>query len=151
MESIQTHAGKVAPCIGNAVHSTAHFWSQDMNIRNRKSLVGLVALSAAMAMPLAFAQEAQQVDQTQPPAEEATGAATQQPAQSAATGSNQSWSDLDIDGNGTLSLQEAQANSGLVQIFEHADSNADGQLSTDEYKAYVETQQSATPQPDPAN
>lgn len=119
-----------------------------MSIRNHKSLAGLVALSAALAMPLAFAQEAQDVQEAE---QDATGAAVQQPAQAAAAGGNQSWADLDVDGDGTLSLQEAQAHSGLAQIFEHADSNADGQLSQDEYKAYVERSQSPTEETDPGN
>lgn len=116
-----------------------------MSVRNHKSLAGLVALSAALAMPLAMAQEAQDVQE-----QEAAGAAVQQPAQTAAAGGNQSWADLDVDGDGNLSLQEAQAHSGLVQIFEHADTNADGQLTQDEYKAYVESQTPTQPT-DPGN
>ncbi len=120
-----------------------------MSIRNRKSLAGLVALSAALAMPLAFAQEAQEVQEHT--TEDATGAAVQQQAQSAAAAGNQSWAELDVDGDGNISLQEAQAHAGLAQIFEHADANADGQLSQDEYQSYVERSQSPTPETEPGN
>ena len=32
-------------------------------------------------------------------------------------------------------------NAGLAQVFDQADSNKDGELSADEYKAYVAAQQ----------
>ena len=46
------------------------------------------------------------------------------------------WSDLDVDKNGTLSATEA-APSEPVAVFAKADANADGELTQDEYKAYL--------------
>jgi cytochrome c peroxidase len=121
-----------------------------MNNRNRKPLIGLIALSAALAMPMAFAQDATtedaaqpQAEQTQPTptesAESATGA-TSQPAEqatSAASSGKQGWDDVDIDKDGAISKQEASSNAGLSQVFDQADGNADGKLTADEYKAFV--------------
>ena len=121
-----------------------------MNNRNRKPLIGLIALSAALAMPMAFAQDATtedaaqpQAEQTQPTptesAESATGA-TSQPAEqatSAASSGKQGWDDVDVDKDGAISKQEASSNAGLSQVFDQADGNADGKLTADEYKAFV--------------
>jgi len=56
---------------------------------------------------------------------------------STASTGKKSWSDLDTDKNGTLSKSEAAAVESLSKAFSTADANADGQLTTDEYKAYV--------------
>ncbi|MDC6684876.1 EF-hand domain-containing protein, partial [Leclercia adecarboxylata] len=53
----------------------------------------------------------------------------------------QTWASVDTDGNGTISKAEAQVNAGLAQVFDQADTNKDGELSPDEYKAYVAAQQ----------
>jgi cytochrome c peroxidase len=121
-----------------------------MNNRNRKPLIGLIALSAALAMPMAFAQDATtedaaqpQAEQTQPTptesAESATGATTQpaEQATSAASSGKQGWDDVDVDKDGAISKQEASSNAGLSQVFDQADGNADGKLTADEYKAFV--------------
>ena len=120
-----------------------------MNL-SRKSLIGTFALVATLSAPLAFAQ----TDTT------ATDASTQSttptdtsmqstptPAQpttsndaSAATQGDpakKSWADVDADKDGSLSKAEASAVPALGQVFDKADSNADGSLSADEYKAYV--------------
>ena len=112
-----------------------------MKNNTRKPLIALAALSAALAMPLAFAQEktedaaAQaQTQQSEPTAEQATGSTTQSPTQStqSATQGKQGWADVDTDGDGAISKQEATANAGLSQVFDQADANADGSLSADE-------------------
>lgn len=51
-----------------------------------------------------------------------------------------SWSDLDTDHNGNLSKSEASSLSSLSQVFDTADSNKDGSLTADEYRAYLKTQ-----------
>ena len=48
-----------------------------------------------------------------------------------------SFEELDANGDGAISKQEAAANAGLSQVFDQADANADGSLSADEYKAFV--------------
>ena len=117
-----------------------------MNNRNRKPLIGLIALSAALAMPMAFAQDetaqAPQPTSTEAtaPTESATGAAVQSAEQTnAAASSNakQGWADVDADKDGAISKQEASSNAGLSQVFDQADADADGKLTADEYKAFV--------------
>ena len=116
-----------------------------MKNNTRKPLIALAALSAALAMPLAWAQEKtedaaqQQTQQSEPTAEQATGSAVQNPTQStqSAAQGKQGWADVDTDGDGAISEQEAAANAGLSQVFDQADANADGSLSADEYKAFV--------------
>lgn len=126
-----------------------------MNNRNRKPLIGLIALSAALTMPLAFAQS-QTADpaaqpQTEQPApteatqstesaESATGASMQSAEQTtgaASTENKQGWNDVDADKDGAISKQEASANPGLSQVFDQADADTDGKLTADEYKAFV--------------
>lgn len=125
-----------------------------MKNRNRKPLIGLIALSAALAMPMAFAQseteeQAAQAQTEQPtptesttatPTESATGAAVQQTEQTtgaAASEGKQGWNDVDTDKDGAISKQEASSNAGLSQIFDKADADTDGKLTPDEYKAFV--------------
>lgn len=135
-----------------------------MTIRNRKPLIALfVAAGSVFALP-AMAQsaaqdraadaQAQAVQAQQAAAaagnqaaeagnaaDQATHAAGKAAAQ--AKGGGQTWASIDTDGNGTLSKSEAQVNAGLAQVFDQADTNKDGELSADEYKAFVQSQQAA--------
>jgi len=127
-----------------------------MTIRNRKPLIALiVAAGSVLAIP-AMAQTAQQsaaqaqtqaaqaqrsAAQASDAADAATGAAAQ--ASSQAGGGGQTWNSVDTDGDGAISKTEAQVNAGLAQVFDQADSNKDGKLTPDEYKAYVAAQQGA--------
>jgi len=122
-----------------------------MNNRNRKPLIGLIALSAALAMPMAFAQS--QTEETAPPqaeqstpteaaapTESATGASvqsTEQDAEAASSDAKQGWDDVDADKDGAISKQEASSNAGLSQVFDQADADTDGKLTPEEYKAFV--------------
>ncbi|HEL4190226.1 TPA: EF-hand domain-containing protein [Stenotrophomonas maltophilia] len=121
-----------------------------MTIRNRKPLIALiVAAGSVLAIPAmaqsakqqaAHAQnEAAQAQQAAAQADQATNAAAAASAQ--ANGGGQTWASIDTDGNGTISKTEAQVNAGLAQVFDQADTNKDGELSADEYKAYVAAQQ----------
>jgi hypothetical protein len=116
----------------------------------RKSLIGLVALGSALVMPMAFAQSETAPTATQDPAAQSaaptgqTAAPTDQstaPAdQTAAPGADAkkvTWADLDADKDGTLSKSEAAPLASLSQVFDEADSDANGKLTADEYKAYV--------------
>jgi hypothetical protein len=71
----------------------------------------------------------------------ATQNATQDATKSAMpqTGKAQkvNWSDLDTDKNGTLSASESASVQSLSAAFAKADANADGELTQDEYKAYL--------------
>lgn len=100
-----------------------------MNHANKLS--GLIALVAAAAMPLAFAQTTPPTDdgmQSTPP----TAAPTAEPKQV-------TWADLDVDKDGNLSKDEVATVPALAQVFDAADADADGQLTADEYKAHAQT------------
>ncbi|NUO77510.1 MAG: EF-hand domain-containing protein [Lysobacter sp.] len=126
-----------------------------MNTLSRKSLIGAFALVASLSAPLAFAQQAEQA----PPAEQtaqstdaeaaaatdATTAQASEPAATAAAPQKKSWSDVDMDKDGNLSKTEASSVPALGQVFDKADSNADGSLTADEYKAYVAKAQGSKP------
>lgn len=156
-----------------------------MNNNTRKPLVAMIALSAALAMPLAFAQndttdsqaaqaamQDTQVEAAQDAAAQAettstegtmqsdtdvatdtgvqsntgvhsdtsaTGGTTQStPQTSASGGAQQGWEQVDTDMDGAISKQEAAVNPSLMQIFDQADGNADGSLTTEEYKTFVD-------------
>lgn len=107
----------------------------------RKSLIGLVALGSALVMPMAFAQSEAAPAATQDPAAQSASPAEQGAAPAAATptpdAKKVTWADLDADKDGTLSKTEAAPLASLSQVFDQADSDADGKLTADEYKAYV--------------
>jgi hypothetical protein len=135
-----------------------------MNNRTpRNAFITLIAMAAAAATPLAFAQNASmttqddaqqsamqqqaQVEaqsraveqQRDAAAQQATGATTQSAQQSGASSGQgqQGWADVDTDSNGTISKQEATANAGLTQIFDQADNDKNGELTPDEYKSFI--------------
>ncbi|WP_242108988.1 EF-hand domain-containing protein [Luteimonas aquatica] len=108
----------------------------------RKSLSGLVAFGAVLAMPLAFAQSAPTTS-TDPAAAQATPptTTTQNAEPSAQPPGAQpkqvTWADLDADKDGNLSKQEVTTVPSLTQVFDEADTDKDGKLTADEYKAYA--------------
>lgn len=127
-----------------------------MNNLSRKSLIGAFALVASLSAPLAFAQQAEQAPPTEQSADAAAATASDAAAQAsapAASGSataaaapqKKSWSDVDLDKDGNLSKTEASSVPALGQVFDKADSNADGSLTADEYKAYVAKAQTGKP------
>lgn len=113
-----------------------------MNTLSRKSLIGAFAVMASLSAPLAFAQSAEASAEAAPPAEAAAQAETSAQGATAATGTGvapakKSWADVDADKDGKLTKTEAAVVPALGQVFDQADGNADGTLTTDEYKAYV--------------
>ncbi|WP_058833747.1 hypothetical protein [Luteimonas abyssi] len=98
----------------------------------RKPLTGLLALGAALAMPLAFAQDPTPTEA--PPA----GGATQQ-------AEPLTWADLDTNGDGNLSREEAAAYPPLAAVFDQADADGDGQLTPQEYQAFAAAQGAGDP------
>ena len=132
-----------------------------MNLSNRKPLY--LALALTLAAPLAFAQSTTPTtatqdatnaatsatqDATNAATQEATSAATQEATKDAMAQTpsampksgepeKKNWSDLDVDKNGTLSATEAASVQNLSSVFAKADANADGELTQDEYKAYL--------------
>ena len=129
------------------VHLTMHSQSMEqttMNNRNRKPLIGLIALSAALAMPMAFAQseteesappqteqptptEATPPTETATPTESATGASVQSAEQTNRCGverCQQGWNEVDSDKDGAISKQEARPRRSLPGL-RPADGDAD--------------------------
>ena len=120
---------------------------------SRKSLIGTLALVASLSAPLAFAQSTEASTEAAAPteataqAEAATPAADAAATASTATASpvKKSWADVDGDKDGKLTKTEAAAVPALGQVFDQADSNTDGALTADEYKAYVAKVQGKAP------
>lgn len=123
-----------------------------MNL-SRKSLIGAFALAATLAAPLAFAQSQTDATSTDASAQQSTTptdtsaqstidaqATTSNDASAATAGdpAKKSWNDVDLDKDGALSKAEASAIPALGQVFDQADANADGALTGDEYKAFVD-------------
>lgn len=120
-------------------------------MKTQNAWKGLLALTAAAALPIAFAQEqtqdpndatvtthaqAQAADAT---LQQATSAATaDMSAQSRADAANpKTWTDVEGDKDGNISKSEAASEPAVGQIFEMADPNKDSELTPDEHKAYV--------------
>lgn len=116
-----------------------------MNNNARKPLAGLIALAAAVAMPLAFAQEAEPMTQDPTTTQDPTQASpTEQTAPAQPAQGEVTWADLDADGDGNLSQDEASAHPALSTVFAQADTDGDGQLTPDEYRNFAASQ-GATP------
>lgn len=125
--------------------------------QSRNALMGLLVLSAAVAMPMAFAQEqdqkaadpaaATQSDTQTTDTAPQEPATTEQPAAQASTDTAKpkTWADVDGDKDGNISKTEAASEPAVGQIFEAADSNKDSKLTPDEYKAYVAKANGAKP------
>lgn len=105
-----------------------------MNKTSNFRLTGLLALATAIAAPAAFAQDSTtttdqaQAAQSQP--------ATPAPATPAEPG-KKTWADLDVNKDGNLDKTEAAPIPSLEAVFDIADTNADGQLTGEEYKNYL--------------
>ena len=119
-----------------------------MTHRIRKPLFALIvaagSLLALPAMAQSTAAQAQtQQDDTAATSSAAAAGQSSGQASGQAGGGGQTWASLDTDGNGTINKAESQANAGLAQVFDQADANKDGELTPDEYKAFVEAQRGA--------
>lgn len=137
---------------------------------NNKKVLSLAIASLALAAPMAMAQvasgqveaqtgaanaatqvnaahhhaAAQTATQTDAKAQvQAATPATPAAPVAKASGEKKNWTELDGNGNGTLSSAEAQEMPSLAKIFVEADVNADGELSQDEYKAWVASNNAA--------
>ena len=120
--------------------------------QNKKLLPLAIAVAACLAAPAAFAQsataasvDAQSSAQSATPAAPATPAVPAAPATEAqpatpatpASPAKKSGSELEANGNGSLSAAEAAPMDGLSQVFAKADADANGELTQDEYKAWL--------------
>lgn len=119
----------------------------------RTQLTAILALGAALAMPMALAQSAvtPEIRDAQKAATEAADAdptAVAGDAQATAAQDAQAvdgqpaarqlgWADVDADGNGTISRDESAALPALAAVFAEADADADGELTADEYREHA--------------
>lgn len=111
--------------------------------KNRTPLILSAALVAAFATSGAFAQDAATQQQSTPPQDSAQS----QSADKAMGEKPKTWSDLDTDGNGSLSVAEAGALDSMAQLFAKADADGNGELTGEEYKAYLAANGSGQTQP----
>ncbi len=99
--------------------------------------LGLATLSL-IAAPIAFAQDA-------PPAQDPTTTAAEPEEAGTQANDKITWSQLDADGDGMLSKTEAAPVDALTRDFDTADTDKDGSLTADEYKAHLAGQQQTPP------
>lgn len=131
-----------------------------MRIKSKKSLLAPVALSAALAMPMALAQEATPTPQTQQTQtgqdpQTRTGqdsqarmgqesrTETDQGMRTRAHGESGQWETLDNDRDGYIGRPEAAAHQELSGAFDDADTDGDGRISQQEYRKHMETRKGA--------
>lgn len=116
----------------------------------RNPMIGLVALGAALVMPLAFAQsepatatqdssmQGSSMQGSETTAQDAAPPATPtDTAAPAAEPKQMTWADVDSDKNGSISKGESAQLASLAQVFDDADGDKNGELTPDEYKAFV--------------
>jgi Ca2+-binding EF-hand superfamily protein len=97
-----------------------------MKVRNGTSLMVPIALSAALAMPMALAQET--TDQETQDWQSETQTQHGDP----------SWNALDTDGDGYIGREEAAAHPELSNAFDDADADGDGQISQEEHHNFMD-------------
>lgn len=123
-------------------------------------IAAVLALGAALAMPVALAQSAITPEVRAAEAAAVESAAAAETAQDASvqdasvqdagqpsptatgaqpTGAQLGWTDVDADGNGTISRAESAALPALAAVFDAADADADGELTPDEYRGHAAT------------
>src|SRR3546814_4301967 len=88
-------------------------------MKHANKLSGLIALAAAVAMPMAFAQNAPTTDDGVQPTSPQAPAPTAEPKQV-------TWADLDVDQDGSLSKAEVATVPDLTPLFEPAHDYPDG-------------------------
>lgn len=101
-----------------------------MTHRIRNPLPVLLALTAALAVPLAFAQSPPMPQDPSP-----TTGGDAEPASPAATRATPAFAGFDVDGDGQIRQAEAAIDSQLSRHFATRDENRDGALSEVEYQA----------------
>lgn len=92
------------------------------------------AIPAVPATPAIPAVPAVKAD---PAAAGAAQAAVPATPATPATPAKKSWSELDANGNGSLSATEAAPLDGLSEVFVKADADANGELTQEEYKTWL--------------
>lgn len=91
-------------------------------------LLILAAFCATFAMTVAYAQTTKEA--VSPESETAS------PARNSTAPAPRSFEELDANGDGAISKDEAAVDPALTQAFDTLDKDADGKLSPAEYAAY---------------
>lgn len=105
-----------------------------LNSIAKRTFVPSIALAAAFALP-ALAQRTEQPTPPTPP----TGSTTD------TTSRALSFADLDVNGDGKVSKDEAAADARLTSHFAQVDRDGDGQVSETEYAAGHQRTGTSTP------
>jgi hypothetical protein len=100
-----------------------------MKILVRPTWVTSSLLLVALSLPVAASAQEQET----PPAKTQTDAP---PASDPAMPSPRAFPELDTDGDGNISKDEAAADPALTQAFGMLDQDADGKLTPAEYQGY---------------
>lgn len=95
-------------------------------MKNRTPTLIAAALSLALCAPLALAQD---------------WSVSSQEGQ--ATDAKLTWAELDADGDGMLSAEEAAGIAALGDAFDEADADDDGLLTAEEYRDWYQAQPQA--------
>ena len=109
--------------------------SAGMEMRAEPQQKATPAVPATPATPAVPASKSDDGKAT--PAEPATPATPAEPAANTdGKQTNKDWSALDTDGNGSLSVAEAASLESLAKVFAQADTDANGELTGEEYKVW---------------
>jgi len=108
----------------------------------RSSLSIALGLCLGFAAPLACAQSTTTDADAAANAAAAAGLGPQQ-APPVQDGPKVTWAQLDADGDGALSSDEAAGIEGLGDAFDEADADDDGLLTAEEYRDWYQTQPTA--------
>ncbi|MFP7723033.1 EF-hand domain-containing protein [Lysobacter sp. A3-1-A15] len=95
--------------------------------RSPQAALLATVIAMVLAAPAAFAQ-----DPGAPPSEPTAAAATTAPEDR-----KLGWADVDSNQDGNVGKDESAAVPALGQVFDQADVDADGQLTPQEYQAFV--------------
>src|SRR3546814_3306771 len=127
--SVHRRGVKVGARVVHRQHvSTLEQQTMENTMNHANKLSGLIALAAAVAMPMEFAQTAPTTDAGMQPTSPQATAPTAEPKQA-------TWADLDVDQDGSLSKAEDPTVPALPPVFDAAPAHADATLTADEYKA----------------
>lgn len=109
-----------------------------MNIPYRNLACALAVPGLMTAAPMALAQ----THESHSAGKQSGQSAAREDAATAPTSTwPHTWEEIDADG--AITKAEARADAGLSTVFDEADADADGRLTTAEYTAYIQKRSDA--------